>query len=362
MKTGIPYVTPRSLFAALLAASALFTQLLSAQSVVTDPVGFMNFTPAPSANGTTRKFTVASFPLQGASAWTGSVASTPGATTLSGSSAAWTANQYAASGGFATYVARVKSGNGVGRIFPIVSNTTTTLTVQLPSTVTNLATTVSTGDSFEILPVNTLGSLFGSTAGTVQFKQNTLENLADLVYLWNGSAWVGYWYDPTLPGWVSEGDQFTDYSTTPVYSTQAIWVARISTASTTISYSINGTVPTTSSLALAVPGTSTSTRVFTFVSNPFPADVTLDSLNFRSLPSWASNSLENSADVVYLWNGSAWVGYWYDPTLPGWVSEGDQFTDYSTTAIPAGTGVWVARKSSSSTSESALVSITKPYN
>src|SRR5438876_193786 len=100
-----------------------------AQSATTTPVGFMKFTPSPSTTGSTRKFTVASFPLQGAAEWTGQVNAEPGTNTLVGKNASWTGFG-PGSDGFVTHVVRFTSGSSVGRMYPISQmNNSTTVTV-----------------------------------------------------------------------------------------------------------------------------------------------------------------------------------------------------------------------------------------
>src|SRR5206468_2066002 len=113
----------------------------------------------------------------------------------------------------------------------------------------------------------------------VKFQQNALQSSADVVYIWNGATWVAYWFDGTQ--WINETDEFSDSGNSPIFADEAIWVARKSTG--TIEYSITGTVPAATSLALEVPASSGLSRRFTFISNPFPTDVTLANLNLRSL-------------------------------------------------------------------------------
>ena len=344
----------QSVIAVFFLVSLCGTGRVTAQTATTDPVGFIKFSPSPSTNGSTRKFTAASFPLQGAAKWTGLAAAEPGAATLTGSGAAWP-NYGAGAGGFVTHVVRFKTGASTGRIFPIASNNATTLTLSLPTAVTNLGISVNQNDSFEIIPVNTLSSLFGSTAGTVKFNQNAVQNSADIVYLWNGSTWLAHWFDGNQ--WINQYDEFTDAGGTPIFSDEAAWIARRSTG--TIDYYILGTVPVAASLALEIEGSTNSSRKFTFLSNPFPSDITLQAFNFTSLTNWQSNPVSNSADIAYIWNGSTWVSYWYDGTQ--WINQYDEFSDSGSTVIPSGSGIWVARRSSGS-GELTFTNLTRPYS
>ncbi len=341
----------------ILASVLAFTLVpVSNGQVVTVPVGFVKFIPEPSPDGTARKYTVGSFPLQGAAKWAGTVNLEPVGNAIVGTNAAW-AGYGPAADGFVTHVIRFTSGLAQGRIFPISALTNaTTATVVLPPSVTNLGTSVNAGDSFEIVPVNTLKNVFGSTAATVKLQQSAVKGSADLVYLWHDTIWIAYWFDGTR--WISQYEGFADIGNTPILSDEGIWVARRSTGA--IEYTVSGTVPIPPSLSLEVLGASGLTRKFTFVSNPFPADMTLAGLNFSTLPNWLTSLTQSTADIVYRWNGTAWIAFWHNGTQ--WINQEDEVGSSNNTPVPAGSGVWVARRSPAPAGETDFASIVRPYS
>ncbi|MEA3212709.1 MAG: hypothetical protein QOE70_5766 [Chthoniobacter sp.] len=346
-----------SLRAALWLTALPVTLICSAfaGTAVTVPAGYSIFAPAPSLDGTTRAFTVASFPLQGATKWNGIVSAPPGTNTVIGKGANWGSFGPAADG-FPTHYLRFVTGTAAGRTFAIAGNTANTATVVLPSTVTSLGTAVQAGDGFEILPVNTLKGVFGATAATVKFAQNAVQDLADIVYVWNQTSWIAYWFDGSR--WIGQFDEFSDSGNTPIFNDEAVWVSRRSTG--TIAYVLTGTVPSVSTVALEVPGTTTADRRFTLLSNPFPTSTTLGNLKLESLGNWQKNAVSDLADIAYLWNGAAWIAYWHNGTQ--WVSQYDEFSDAAGTAIPLGSGVWVARRSASGAGGSTYTSVARPYS
>ena len=110
-----------------------------------------------------------------------------------------------------------------------------------------------------------------------------------------------------------------------------------------------GTVPSTLEQSEIPSGSSA-------FSNRFPVDLTLAGLGLQGIPGWVAGATAASADNVYLFNGTAWVKYYYSNAVGSawWKQSGN--TDRGTTPIPAGTGVFIVRAGST-----ALLSQALPY-
>jgi hypothetical protein len=191
MIIGTPSLSMRAFCAALLAASAIFSSQLAADSVVTQPVGFYKFHALAGSNTFTPS-------LVAASEFQSTMTSyTQGASTavITQSNASWTANQFAeySASKPAYYIEILDSGATQGLIFDIKGNTTTTLTIY--NSIKNLSTNgVSQTASYVIRKHATLGALFPSTSGIAAYDDSV-----DLYFLdgtttnfyWDGS----HWYD-----------------------------------------------------------------------------------------------------------------------------------------------------------------------
>ncbi len=185
----------------LTAAVSLVGSLYSqAQSVVTDPVGFVSVTvPAQSdaALGT---------PLGRANEYQGVIQSISGNVITVAGTPGWVASQFLYVNGSQpkTYYARIDSGVREGLIAPITANTTTTITITVPigddlnGVLTNAVNT--TGDSISIAPYWTIASLIsGVPAGTQVFlypsildptTQAATNQSPSAIYVYSGSNWL----------------------------------------------------------------------------------------------------------------------------------------------------------------------------
>jgi len=310
-------------------------QVSRAQSVSTNPVGYLQETITPSSNGTTRVYSALSFPLQPVPVFVGLVASTSNNTiTLSGSIPSGLTT------GTAPYMVHVESAaNSIatGQSFLITAAGTNYVTVSSPTyTVQSI---LAASDQVAIRPAETLGGLFGTTNTTVLLQGGASSGGADVVYLWNGTGYTAYYYY-TSYGWVQDGDaSYTIQNNMAIYPDEGVLVGRLSTNTLPATYAISmGGVPTNAQTALVnAPG-------LTFVSNPLPVPVTLSQFGFTNAPSWLEGSSAGGSDLVYLWTGSAWQDYYYYSGY-GWVEDGDAtFTLQTNTPIPAGAAILVRRR------------------
>lgn len=131
-----------------------------AQSVSTDPVGFVTLTTLSNSD------TIFSTPLARAEVFRGTVGSVASATVTANGTPGWTASAFAYAAGTQsnTYYLRFRTGAKAGCFYTVTANTTTALTLDLAG---DLLTGAAAGDEFALIPYWTLGTVFpAGTAGT----------------------------------------------------------------------------------------------------------------------------------------------------------------------------------------------------
>jgi uncharacterized protein (TIGR02597 family) len=332
----------RSILPLLVVASSLCCfHLANAQvSVTTVPVGFTTSTVAAAADASTPSSTVISVPFYATAEFQSSVSSVDSTSSLSVSSASF--------GDLVTvpHLVRLKTGASTGRFFVITSNTATQVTVDTrgysfvtgaPANTSQIQ--VSAGDSAEIVPANTLGTLFGTSS--VPFQTGATANAADNVYLFNGTSWDVYYHNGT--NWKKSGN-LANQNNAVVLPDRGLFILRRATSSLNLTFL--GTVPsTTERTDFTGPGS-------TFESSRFPVDTTLLGLGLQGLPNWLAGASASAADNVYLWNGSSWSVYYYNST--NWKKSGSLGT-FDSQSIPLGTAMFVVRQSTAQGTTATLV-------
>ena len=338
----------RSIFTLAVASATLALPFItSAQSVTTIPVGFNTSVVPAAVDASNPSSTVLSAPFYTPADFTGAVGSVDSANQLSITGAAFAAGQFTAT----PHLARMKSGPSAGRFFLITSHTATQLTVDaLGYSLTSAApasttqTQVTVGDSCEILPANTLGTLFGTS--TVPFQTGATAADGDNVYLFNGTSWDVFYHNGT--NWKRSGS-LVNQNNAVVYPDRGLFVLR--RATTPLNLTFLGTVPS-STERTDFPG-----AVSSFKSVRFPVDTTLLGLSLQSLPNWLAGATAADSDNVYLWNGTSWSVFYYNGA--NWKKSGS-LVNANTQVIPLGTAMFVVRQSAATGSQSTLVQ-TLPY-
>lgn len=336
-------------------AAAILCSLLApaafAQTATTTPVGFITVTIPAAVDASTATNATVSIPLYNTADYVSTVASLDGANQFTMTGAAWTAGAYANVA--APRLVRIKTSTAVpaniGRAFLITANTTSQLTVNLPTGVANINTVLSVGDSCEVVPANTLGSVFGPTAPA--FQAGASAGSADNVLLYNGTNWETFYNNGT--NWKKAGN-LTNQNNTIIYPDEGLFITRI--ALTPLVLTFMGTVPSTAEQTNLLGAGST------FLGNRFPVDATLGSLGLQNSTNWTSGASANSADNVFLWNGTNWVTYYYTGLLGSpnniWKKAGTiGSTDFGITPVLTGTSVFVTRNDAGS----AVLTQNLPY-
>lgn len=300
-------------------ALALGSLPLCAQSGNSIPSGSLRVTLAagtPAAPATTAFALLLTKKPTAAGAASGRI-TTLGATSLTLASAGWTAGSLSTAA--APHAIRITSGASAGRVLGIVTNTADTLTLGGP----DLATLgLVPGDSFELVPLETLNSLFGS--GTLTGGANPAA--ADIVHL-GGQTRDSYYYNTTQRQWRKVSGRPVDAGSIVLYPDAPIFVARTGAA---VTLNLTGRVPSTPFRA-DVANTGN-----TYTHTGFPTDVTLGALALQTrVPGWSS------ADKIYLRADNTWRSYSHNGTA--WVAATGDTASQDALSLPAGSPLLIVR-------------------
>jgi uncharacterized protein (TIGR02597 family) len=297
----------------LIALSALTfaSTLFAADVAYSPPVG--GFTTTAAANTDT----LVSPTLAREAAWRGTVASGSG-TSITLASAAWTAGQFAP--GAETYYVRMLSGPLAGQFFVITGNSTTALTVDAAGL--NLST-IASGDSAEIAPFWTLGTLYpASQAGTAFIASASPLSVQTQLLFFDGdssginraSSAVYYFFNGA---WRKAGSSSTTSFNNTLIFPDSYFIQRNKASATSLVY-----VGRVQPGALGTVLEARSTQNDNFVALSFPVNVTLDQsglaaaitaspspLSIRDqllvFPSTGSG-INRAASAVYYYFNGAW--------------------------------------------------------
>lgn len=309
-------LSPHALAVALAAFAGLnFTH--AATTVATDPVGFVTLSV------TAGKTKAVAPPLTNALVYHGAVTgSSVGASTITTTGAGWTSNAY---GPYASNpnVVRFTSGALAGQVFHISSNTNDTLTV------TDFTTAPQLNDQYDIVPVDTLASLFGTNAATAGFVTNSDVNQADQILIRGTSGWLTYYNDGTK--WLRSGTGSSSQNNVGLSPDRGFLLYR--RGATDLKLTFLGNASVVSPVAKA-PGSK-----ITLVSNQLPVATSLSKLGFQGQPNWVNGTDPASCDVVQLRGSTGWLSYFYDGSK--WLRVGS--SQAQDPAIAEGTSVLVVR-------------------
>jgi hypothetical protein len=319
---------------------------------VSPPVGGVTVTLAAAVSGVP-KITSFSMPMRlpVASNFVGKVSGTLTAAsdtasngTLTDSTAGWSNASLAQTG--APYFIKIRSGSASGTIWQIAANTTTAVTVAANRGFTPVAAGVSPGDSYEIVPGDTLATLLSSIAVA---GGGTSAATADNVRIHDGVSWREFYFNTTVGTW-REGalpvnrDNFIIRPDTGVY-----YVRR---AATSLSLVMLGNV-TTSVERVAIGATGV-----TVVGSVFPTNRVFGALALEASPSLVRNTGNlTAADKVNHFDGVSWRSYNYNVANSRWQ---ELFADRTNTTLPFGVPLVVERGTSASAS--FWITLTPPYS
>jgi len=270
-----------------------------AQTATTTPVGYVTITlpDGTKAPSQTSVYLGLTDNPTGAGVLAGKI-SAVGANSFTCAGAGWTQGEFSEPA--TPYIVRLTSGTATGTTWQVSTTTfNTTDTITISDSGVNLVTLgVAANDTFEILPLDTLSTLLtGELLGGEDAKT------ADNVQLWNGNAWVTYYYNTKRSRW--ERAVFnTAANNTPIRPDAGFIITHRGPAKALI---LTGRAPS-SDLRIRFGATKDS-----FVGT-FPYAKTLAEIGLPSTTGWASSDNASLADKVSIWNGNAWVQYYFDGT------------------------------------------------
>jgi uncharacterized protein (TIGR02597 family) len=357
----------------LLAATAIFSSQLCAQSVVTDPVGFVNVTANAASDATV------ALPLHRTNALQTTVSGVSGNVVTV--SATMTASQFVYSSPnqtdhFYLHVRTSTNSSVAGNWYQISANTASTLTVVPEVATTAQADGLQSGDTVEVIPFWTLNTLFPNGQGidaTTNFStfQTQILQMPQGVSGTNLSAAAVYLYysgSGLTAGWYNTG---TGALSNDVYFVPDSYLV-IRNVGSAKQISLTGSVPMGNATTYVETLASGKTQD-NLVVNPFPVAQTLSALNivqsgaivgttdFNNLkdqlllfdPSSTGYNIPASQVLVYWTGGQGLTTGWYN------VGTGAGPLDTSQTIQP-GMG-FVVRKAASQPASASRWTVATPY-
>ncbi len=319
-----------------------------AQEARTRPIGFLTQTIPP---GQTRSFSIPLEPDVSSLAHTVGRLTAVGVDYFENTAAAWTPGAFSTAG--SPYHVRLTSGTQIGRVFRIISpaNTATRLYVAddgLDLTALGLAVGPA-GDTFEIIPGDTLASFFGTQLPgdelVVQGGTTPLE--ADVVQVWGGAAWLNFYYNTAWQRWARDTDKLTDPSRNGFLLRIDRGVMITRRAATPLELTVAGRVLVTAQRSALARTANT----LTFLATMQAADLTLGALALQQgtrTAGWRGAADAADADLLLVWSGATWFSFYYNTTNARWQRAGDP-ADRDGYLIRAGTPVFVQRRAAGAT-------------
>ncbi len=348
----------KKLLPLLLGATAVFTGSAIAQNATTTPVGAMTYSfPATTTAG---KSSYLSFPLQADPTYAGKP-SVVGTDTLTFAGVAWTTNQFVSNP--PSYVVRVLTGQQAGRTLQVTGNSADTLTVSVTdrssqSTALNgSGFAITTSDSAELVPSDTLSSIFGdaSVGNPLVFVGNTSVFTADTVGIFNRTSgkWETYYFSTTggQGYWRTQAIN-TNRNSLPIYPDDAITVTR-RTNRPDATITLTGRVPAVAPILKANPNASYATSLMV------PVDTTLANLNLTG--AFSTGTSVFTADTVSLLDATSgkFLSY-YKRSDNTWRRESGT-TDVSSTPITAGSVIYIRERATNLAGSNSFNLVPLPY-
>lgn len=320
----------RALHVSLLVAAAGGCATMLAQPVNLVPTGAHRFT----INGgslvapVTTAFAITLLDTPANAGATAARIATLTATTLTVTGANWTAGALANPA--LPSAVRISSGAAAGLTLPISANTADTLTFTGVDLTTLGLATGAAGDTFRVLPLDTLNTLFGGTT----FLGGTTAAAADLITLGSSGTQLSYYYHTTLARWVRTTGPTTDRGNIPLPLDGAISVTRKSTA---LTLAFLGRAP---DVRFSVPIANAGP---TYTHTGFPVDVSLSALGLQNrVAGWVSAAAAAAADTLSVSNGADWLSYFHNGAC--WQRTTGPATNRDAIVITAGTPILIFKR------------------
>lgn len=313
------------------ALSIMCAMVSHAQSVSSTPVGYVTQT-INAGTGSARLFTTFSLPLYSplASSSVTSVASS----VITSNDASYGDLAQAAT----PHSVKVISGALEGQYFPITANTSTTITVS--GDLSGLAA----NDTYEVVAVDTLSSLFGTPDDGVIIGGTKSE--ADIVWvLTSAGTWSNYYYNSASSAWVKDARGNPNSDNLALQPDSGILIQRLSASPS--SFVITGTVPSVQNVG------TINAAGFSVWGQTFPTDVTLLETGIQNASEFTAN------DLVYIMTSAGtWATYFYDGTNWRKNARGNPISDGE--VVSSGSAVLISKATAASSNASVTTAL--PYS
>jgi len=259
---------------------------------------------------------------------------------------------------------QIISGNASGRNFGISSNTGTVLTLKtgggnflLPvDSSSSNAINVAVGDKYRIVPMFTLGGIFGSNSADCVLKYGRNPNNADVITIYVDGRLFAYYNNGT--NWKNAGNagDSANYNTLGIIPTSGIWVTRRA-GGAPAALEFLGSVPDIAP-KIQVPGGVKVVR-----SLPAPTGTTLGKLGFANISNWTKHNDPNNADQVTVYRPDNTLSRYFLNSAGLWKNAGNagDTKNYTNVVLPPGCGLWISRKGNS-TGSSTMVQTALTYS
>ncbi|WP_438483183.1 hypothetical protein [Oleiharenicola lentus] len=251
----------------------------------------------------------------------------------------------------APYFVRFTSGAAIGTWWQISTSQANTGTVLFlfsnQGTAASLGATL--GDTFEIVPGDTLNILLGSLTSSMGGPNATI---ADAVQIHDGTNLREYHYNTTAGQW-REGSASFNRGNVVIRPDSGITIIRKATGN--LQLQILGSAQSTAEKKL-IPVIGA-----TPASNCFPRPRSLASLNVQTMPGFVpySGSL-SAADKVRVFDGVQWRAFNFDASASEW-REGSSPFNRNSFQIPSGTPFFIERGSAAFGGSVGLLALEGPY-
>lgn len=310
----------------------------SKADLATIPTGYVTISIA-AGTGTNKVITPISVPLLDSSTASGQLQghiTGLTASTISNSGAGWTPGQLSTAS--TPQLIRITSGAAVGYTFLIstsTANTGTSLTIdmidasQVDLTTLGIATGTN-GDTYQIIPCDTLSSLFGTPA-TTGVQGGTSAANSDNIIINNNGTLMTYFYDTavTPSRWTRSTVGNPDASNTPLRPDAGINYCRL--AANPLTLVVMGQVPSTDRKVII------RNSGLTYLAQGWPADTTLAASVINTIPNWVSSPTAANADTIQIMVSGGYRTYWFDGTSWRRQTIGSPISDSQ--VIPLGTSI-----------------------
>jgi uncharacterized protein (TIGR02597 family) len=289
----------------LFAALAALPLCALAQSVSTDPVGFVTLTTLSNSD------TIFSTPLARPETFRGSVSTLSATTITANGTPGFTAGAFVYASGTQsnTYYLRFRTGAKAGCYYTVTANTTNTLTLDLAG---DLLTGAAPGDEFALIPYWTLGTVFPANTAGSAFESSGSVAVRKTEIFFPDLISVGINLAPTASYYFMNGAwrKFGSSISTAFNDTVLVPDAYVTirNKSFTGAVSVMGTVPTKAQTSPIVSYSTNKQDNFIAITFPVPValrDLGLATSNTLSTAVRSSASVANRIDEVFVFDNTA---------------------------------------------------------